>query len=100
MAKKPVSANTHQVILIRQAYDCNQLFIKYQARGEAINIAIAISFIKSFDNKPATWVTVAPSTLRMPISLMRFTAASAARPNKPKQARKIEIPPAQPTMAL
>ncbi len=96
----PVTINTSQPIFIRYAKSWSQLCIKYHARGDAINSAIAISFTKSFDNKLMILVTDAPNTFLIPISLVRFTAARVAKPNKPRHARKIEIPPAHPTIAL
>ena len=36
--------------------------MKYQATGEAINMAISVSFKKSFDSKPTILVMLAPNT--------------------------------------
>src|SRR5664279_4722907 len=61
------STNTHQLIFILYAKSCNHLFVINQATGDAIINAINTSFKKSFDNRETIPVTVAPSTLRMPI---------------------------------
>ena len=70
----PAEAKTHQPIFIRYAKSCNHLLLAHQAIGEAIRIAMPTSFIKSFDNNLTTPVTEAPSTLRIPISLVRCLA--------------------------
>ncbi len=73
---------------------------KYQAMGDAISKAININTKKSLDSNRIIMGTEAPSTFLIPISFVLFTAASAANPNKPRHARKIEMPPAHPTMLL
>src|SRR5438552_3891160 len=100
IAKEPAAINTHQPIEIRQAKSWSHLFIKYHARGAAIIIAATTNFKKSFDNNFTIPTKEAPKTLRMPISLVRLTTARAAKPNKPRHARKTEIPPAHPIMLL
>src|SRR5688500_5049426 len=99
-ADKPAIKNTSQPISILYAKSCSHLLIIYQANGDAITIAMATSFKKSFDNSKMIFGIDATNTLRTPISLVRFTAASAARPSKPRQARKIEMPPANPMILL
>src|SRR6201986_3152595 len=54
--------------------------------GDEIRIEISTSFKKSLDNKPTIPLTLAPSTLRIPISLKRCLIVKAAKPNKPRQA--------------
>ena len=53
--------------------------------GEAISNDMVTSFTKSFDNNCHKLNTVAPNTLRTPISLMRCSAINDAMPNKPRQ---------------
>ena len=48
--------------------------------------AIITSFMKSLESILVTEVTLAPSTLRIPISLVRCFAINVANPNNPKQA--------------
>ena len=52
--------------------------------GKCTRQEIQTSFKKSFDNKPAMPETLAPSTLRIPISFVLRSAVYAARPNKPR----------------
>src|SRR4030095_16881915 len=56
------------------------------ATGEAIMIEMITSFTKSFDSIAVIPLTLAPSTLRMPISLLRCSAMNADKANKPRQA--------------
>ena len=63
----------------------------HQAIGVAITMAIATSFKKSFDNNCTMPLTLAPSTLRIPISLLLCSALNAARPNKPRHEINIAI---------
>ena len=51
--------------------------------GLAITMATMTNFRKSFDNKVVMLKAEAPSTFRMPISLVRFWVAKVANPNKP-----------------
>src|SRR5882672_9577067 len=94
------SKNTDQRIFIRFAYCCNHSLIKYHAIGEAIRKAIRISFRKSTERIEMILGTEAPITFLIPISLVRLTAASAVSPNNPRHARRMEIPPAQPTIRV
>src|SRR6266487_1930819 len=71
---KPAIANTHQSILTRYEYDASQLFITHHATGDEITNEIRTSFRKSFDNNAVILCTLAPSTLRMPISFIRVSA--------------------------
>src|SRR3954464_14628617 len=64
----------------------------HHASGDAINKAITTNFKKSFDSSVVMLVTEAPSTLRTPISLMRFSAMYVAKPNKPKHEIKMVRP--------
>ena len=52
--------------------------------GIAINTANSTNLIKSLDNNATNWPTDAPSTFRIPISLVRRSAEKAANPSKPK----------------
>src|SRR5258705_5688780 len=61
----------------------------YHARGVAMSIATPMSAIKSFDSNATILLTLAPNTLRMPISLVRISVVYVARPSRPRQAIKI-----------
>ena len=56
-------------------------------------MAMTTSLAKSFESKTIISGTLAPSTLRTPISLMRCSAANVANPNSPRKpiitARKV-----------
>src|SRR5215212_5507223 len=84
-AKLPANAKTHQSIFMRYAKFSNHLFIKYQATGEAMIKATKTSFRKSFESKPTIPETEAPSTFRIPISLVLRTTTKAINPHKPMQ---------------
>ena len=47
------------------------------------------NFKKSLESKTVILATEAPKTLRIPISLVRCSAAKAAKPNKPKHDTKM-----------
>ena len=70
-ASKPAAKNIHQLILMRYAKSLSQLFIKYQATGDAITKATITSLMKSFESNNTILDIDAPNTLRMPISLVR-----------------------------
>src|SRR5688572_10583037 len=89
-AKHPAAKNTHQLILMWYAKSCSQLFIAHHATGKATRADIITSFRKSLDSIETILVTLAPKTLRMPISFTRCSAAYVARPNNPKHAMRIE----------
>ncbi len=57
----------------------------YHAIGEAIKKAMHTSFRKSLEMSATTPETLAPNTLRIPISLVRCSAVNVAKPNKPRQ---------------
>ena len=86
-----VITNTAQLILIRYAKSCSHLFITHQATGDAIKMATATSLIKSFDNSVIMLVTLAPNTLRTPISLVLCSALKVASPNNPRHEMKIAM---------
>jgi hypothetical protein len=83
-ANAPAIKNIHQLIFILYAKFCNHLSMISHANGEAMNNAIATSFRKSFENKITMLATLAPSTLRTPISFVRCSALNVASPNKPR----------------
>ena len=62
------------------------------ANGNAINDDSITSFKNSADNIFIIPVTEAPNTLRMPISLMRFSIVKDASPARPMQQIKIARP--------
>ena len=70
----PASTNTHQLMVIRYGYACNQLFIAHQASGKAISAETTINFKKSADNNVVMPVTHATTTLRIPNSIIHRTA--------------------------
>ena len=94
-----VITNTVQLILVRYAKSCNHLFITHHATGDAIRMAMPTSFKKSFDSSATIPATLAPNTLRTPISLVRCSALNVARPNKPRQEMRMAIMVKYPTMA-
>jgi len=55
----------------------------------AITQAASTRITKSFDSICHRLATEAPSTLRMPISLVRCSATNEASPNSPRQLMKI-----------
>ena len=63
----------------------------YQAIADAIINAIKISCKKSFDNKTTIPETLAPRTLRMPISFVFPATTKDINPHKPMQQIKIDI---------
>ena len=80
---QPANPNIHQLITTRYENDCSHLFITHHAIGVAINIEIPTNCKKSFDNNCTMPVTIAPNTLRTPISFFLCSALKAARPNNP-----------------
>src|ERR1700694_2098683 len=70
----PATPKTHQLMVIRYAKLCNHLFITHQATGNAMHDAMNTSFKNSFESICVTCVTLAPSTLRIPISFVRCSA--------------------------
>src|SRR5689334_5854615 len=85
----PAMANTHQLILIRYAKSCSQLFIKYHATGEATTNAITTKRRNSFESNSTRPFTVAPKTFLIPISFSLLCAAYVASPNNPRQPTKM-----------
>src|SRR4051794_37158092 len=69
----PAIINIHVLIFILYSKSCNHLFIKYQASGDAMINASTTSFKKSLLMRLIIPDTDAPNTLRIPISLVRFT---------------------------
>src|SRR5690606_31870239 len=81
-AAKPATANIHHWMSMRYAKSSSHLSIAHQAMGEAMTTATNTSLTKSIDSIDTISDTDAPSTLRMPISLVRWKAISVANPNK------------------
>jgi len=69
-ATNVVITKTVQLMLVRYAKLCSQLFITNQASGEAIITATITSFRKSFDSKATILVTLSPNTFLNPISFI------------------------------
>ena len=92
-----VIRNTSQLIFVLYANSCNQVFIIYQASGEAIRIEIPTSFRKSLDNNVMMPDTLDPNTFLMPISFVLCSALNIASPNKPRHEIKIAITVKYPT---
>ena len=65
------------------------MFAANQTVGIAIINEIQTSFKKSFDKIATTPFTDAPSTLRIPISFVLFSADKTDNPNKPIQEIKM-----------
>src|SRR3569833_32550 len=101
IADKADTTNTPAPMLTRYSYFSSQFTIKYNASGDAITQLISTSTTKSRDNNIHTWAIDAPSTLRIPTSLVRCSATYAARPNKPRHeinmARAANTPASFPT---
>ena len=57
--------------------------MNHQAIGEATSMESNTNFKKSLDNKPLIDTILAPSTLRIPISLVRCSIVNAANPEQP-----------------
>src|SRR5664279_1653736 len=90
-AIRPASANIHQLMGVRYANAESHLFMAHQAMGVPIIKDNRTSFTKSFDKSWTIPLTLAPSTLRMPISLLLCSALNEASPNKPSEDIKIAI---------
>ena len=67
----PAATIIHQLMLMRKAKSSSHLFIENQAIGNAITAATITSFKKSFDSSATICGTLAPNTLRTPISFTR-----------------------------
>ena len=83
ITNNPADANSHQLNVIRYGKFCNHLFAAIYASGDAIIKAITTSFIKSVERVVTILFTDAPSTFRMPISFVLFSADKTDNPNKP-----------------
>ena len=59
--------------------------MKYQANGVAMRMATTTNIKNSLESNPTRFSTEAPSTFRIPISLVLLSATNAANANKPKQ---------------
>src|SRR6202012_240820 len=88
----PLKINIHQLIGVRSAKSCIHLFITYQAIGVATTNDNKISITSSVDNKVTIWATVAPRTLRTPISFVRRLVVNIANPSNPRQLIKTDKP--------
>ena len=86
------NAKTHQLISVWYAKSCNQVFIAYQAMGDAMTMAIRTSLRKSLESRITRLATDAPNTLRTPISFVLISAINMDRPSKPRHDIKIAIP--------
>src|SRR6185312_1277964 len=84
-APDPASTNTHQEIVVRYVYLCNQCCRKYRATGIATAHEMITRLIQSFDNIFQILNTLAPNTFLTPISFVLCSAINVARPNKPRQ---------------
>src|SRR6476619_1859383 len=71
VADKPAMINTSHPILILYAKFSSHLCIPHHATGNATSAAIKINFKKSFESMATIFPTLAPSTFRMLISLVR-----------------------------
>ena len=71
---------------MRVSKPSSQSRIAHQATGQAIRLAMITGLENCQASSPTMSRMRAPSTLRMPISLVRRSAVKAARPNRPRQA--------------
>src|SRR6476469_10757984 len=83
--RTPARTNTHHSMETRYSKLCSHLSMAHHASCDAMINEIITSLKKSLESKVVMLCTEAPSTRRTPISLMRFCAIYAARPNKPRQ---------------
>src|SRR5579859_2181354 len=83
--KAPPIGNIHQLKDVRYAKFCSHAFAAYHAMGMAIIKATTTRLKKSFDSNETSWVTDAPTTLRMPISFLRRLVIYMTRPSRPRQ---------------
>src|SRR5689334_20115387 len=86
-----VITKTVQLMFFRYAKSSNHLFITHHATGEAMSTEITTSFRNSFESSATMPPTLAPRTLRTPISLVRCSALNVARPNKPRHDMRMAI---------
>ena len=70
---------------IRWSKPFSQSRISHQATGQAITLAMITGRLNCHTSSRTMSRVRAPSTLRMPISLVRRSAVKAARPNRPRQ---------------
>jgi hypothetical protein len=85
----PTTPNNQILIEIWYSYLSSQLFIIHHATGIARKKAIPISFKNSRETSNKTCGTDAPSTLRIPISLIRFSTVKETNPASPRQQIKM-----------
>jgi hypothetical protein len=69
----------------------SHLLMKYHASGAATKKDMLTSVRKSLDKRETIPVVLAPSTFRMPISLVRCSTLNVVRPNNPRQEIKMAI---------
>src|SRR5436190_23100697 len=72
-------------IVVLYSNDRIHSVIPHQARGVANKTEIPISLRYSWDNNIKIFVSLEPSALRMPISLVRCTVVYADKPKSPRQ---------------
>src|SRR5882672_1583128 len=85
----PEIAKTFQSTSMWYANPESHRCMTYQATGEEIQNAITVVIRNFFDSRTTILPTVAPSTLRMPISFVFDSARKVMRPNIPRQVMKI-----------
>src|SRR5579872_2470781 len=85
----PAEAKIHKDRGAWYAYFSSHFCISSDMRGMAMNIERAVSPMKSLDSSDQRWGTLAPRTLRIPISLVRCSATKEARPKRPRQEIKM-----------
>ena len=71
------------LIEMRYTNPCSHLYAKNQETGMAIRLATINIFMNTDANKATTCLLPAPSTFRIPISLVRCSAVYEARLNTP-----------------
>src|SRR5688572_14289588 len=86
------TGNIHHEILIRYSNLNSQSDRKYDAIGNAIRHESMTSMTKLRVNKVQRLNSDAPTTFRMPISLVRCSATKEERPNKPSRLMRIARP--------
>lgn len=84
-ASAPAARNGTGVSAILASKLFSQSRITHQATGQAMRLASSTGRLNCQTSNRTIRGVLAPSTLRMPISLVRRWAVKAASPNRPRQ---------------
>src|SRR6516164_7416808 len=89
MVPRAVMRNIHPLISYLYSKFISHLCIRNQDKGTEIRKDMITRLTNSLDNNRQRLKTEAPNTLRIPISLIRFSAVKEAMPNNPRQLIKM-----------